>query len=253
VLRGRGVGEIVVGPLDEPAEERERVVGWAADAGVRIRRAVVGEVTAVGDLRIAVLGPMVAFRGTASDPNNSSLVLRVTVGRLALLLTGDIEQPAQRAALATGSALRADLLKVPHHGSDRQVADLLAAVGARVAVTSVGADNPYGHPSPQTLARLADAGLRSYRTDVDGDIAVVGGASVRVVGRRGRGVAPRPRVSFAPARPADMWCPVPPYAAGAGPRAPPSHYARAAPCRDGSRPPYLKRDVRVTINSPEYG
>jgi competence protein ComEC len=232
VLRGRRVGEVVVGPLDEPAEQRERVERWVARAGVPLRRAVVGEVRASGALRLAVLGPGVAFRGTESDPNNSSLVIRVTTGSLALLLTGDIEQPAQRAVLATGTALRADVLKVPHHGSDRQVAALLDAVGAVVAVTSVGAGNPYGHPSPETIARLRQTGLRSYRTDLDGDIAVVGGAALRVVGRLGAGAAPQPRTalaSSAPARsavdanaagrvafdavratrPAAMWCPLP--------------------------------------------
>src|SRR3712207_7854703 len=58
-------------------------------------------------------------------------------------------------------SLRADVLKVPHHGSDRQLEEFLAATRARVAVTSVGRDNPYGHPAARTLVRLDRAGIRS--------------------------------------------------------------------------------------------
>ena len=208
VLRGRRVGEVVVGPLDEPAEEWQRVQEWAGRHRVPLRRATLGERWTAGAGRYDVLGPAAAFHGTESDPNNSSLVLRAHIGALTVLLTGDVEQPAQQALLDAGTPLRADFLKVPHHGSDRQLPDFLAAVAATAAVTSVGRDNPYGHPAPRTVERLAAAGLRAWRTDQDGDVAValVDGRLV-VSGRRGTGTPPHRALAFSPSR-AGLYCPV---------------------------------------------
>ena len=100
-------------------------------------------------------------------------MLRLTVGPTTVLLTGDVEPEAQRDLLARGVDVRADVLKVPHHGSDVQEPAFLEAVGAAVALTSVGADNTYGHPTHETLDRLAQLGAAVFRTDLDGDIAVV--------------------------------------------------------------------------------
>jgi len=189
-LQGRTVAEIVTGPLDEPAEEWSRVRRWASGRQVSIRRAGAGERWMVGDIAVTVLGPAAPFRGTSSDPNNSSLVLAVQVGGTRMLLTGDIEQPAQRAVLAAASPeqLRADVLKTAHHGSSRQVEEFAATVGASVAVTSVGADNPYGHPAPATMTALRGLGLRSFRTDQHGDVVVGRGRDASLFGaarRRG--------------------------------------------------------------------
>jgi competence protein ComEC len=69
--------------------------------------------------------------------------------------------------------LRADVLKVPHHGSRYQDLDLLTSLGARLALVSVGADNDYGHPAASTLVALEATGARVLRTDLDGDLVVV--------------------------------------------------------------------------------
>lgn len=191
VLRGRAVAVVQVGPVDDPEQQRADVDEQAGAAGVPVRRAALGEQRAVGDLRWSVVAPGRPFRGTSSDPNNSSLVLRLTVGATSVLLTGDVEPEAQRDLLSRGVDLRATVLKVPHHGSGAQEPGFLDAVAPTVALTSVGADNTYGHPSVDTLGRLTARGARSFRTDLDGDIALVhrGGALV-VVGRRGSGTPP---------------------------------------------------------------
>ena len=78
-----------------------------------------------------------------------------------------------------------DLVKMPHHGSANVDASFLEAVRAPVAVVSVGADNDYGHPAKSLLALLRRLGCATYRTDRDGDIALVSaGGSVSVM-RRG--------------------------------------------------------------------
>ena len=112
-----------------------------------------------------------------SAENNASLVLLVDVGGTRLLLTGDVEPPAQQALLGSGVDLRAHVLKVPHHGSRYQDPDFLTAIGAQLAVISVGADNDYGHPAAETIALLERVRTRVERTDIDGDIAIVSTAS----------------------------------------------------------------------------
>ncbi|MEO6205874.1 MAG: ComEC/Rec2 family competence protein, partial [Mycobacteriales bacterium] len=189
VLR-RPVGLIQVGPLDEPAQQADEVTRRASAAHVPIERARVGEVRELGPLRWRLLAPGRIYQGTSSDPNNESLVLRLEVGGLVVLLTGDVEPTAQSDLLASGQDLRADVLKVPHHGSAHQLPAFLEAVAPRVALTSVGADNTYGHPSAKTLDLLTGRGARSYRTDQDGDIAITSsGGGLRVVGSTGRGTA----------------------------------------------------------------
>ncbi|NLV78001.1 MAG: competence protein ComEC, partial [Rhodococcus sp.] len=87
------------------------------------------------------------------------------------------------ALLRSGVDVRADVLVVPHHGSRTTPERFVTAVGPRVAVISVGADNPYGHPHPDVVAALDGSGVRVLRTDVDGDVAVVrsGGGALAVV------------------------------------------------------------------------
>ena len=173
VARGRAVAEIAVGPSREPAGG---LAGGVADRRGRsaspVRTAAVGERRELAGVAVDVLGPAGDFRGTRSDPNNSSVVLRVRSGGRSLLLTGDVEMEAQQAMIRSGVDLRADVLKVPHHGSAFQSPEFLRAVGASVAVISVGSGNDYGHPSPLLLTELARLGPRTLRTDRDGDIAV---------------------------------------------------------------------------------
>jgi competence protein ComEC len=166
------VDAIEIGPLDEPPTEVARVRLWAAAAGVPLVRAVDGATQHVGAVQWTVLGPAAAYHGTDSDPNNSSLVMLVSLRGFTVLLTGDVEQTAQEDMLGSGIAPRADVLKIPHHGSANQSSQFIAGVGARIAIASVGLGNVYGHPSAATLATLQHAGARTFRTDLDGAVAV---------------------------------------------------------------------------------
>lgn len=172
VVRGRAVGEIAVGTVREPAGGWAIVRGVAERTGAPIRTVVLGERREVAGVLLDVLAPVRTFHGSRSDPNNDSVVLRVRSGGRTLLLTGDAEVEAQEAVLGTGVDLRADVLKVAHHGSAYQYPAFLAAVHASVGLVSVGVDNDYGHPSPLLLAQLARTGTAVARTDRDGDVAV---------------------------------------------------------------------------------
>lgn len=116
--------------------------------------------------------PEPRFTGGDAAANNNSTVILLQHGRNRFLLTGDIEADAETALLASGVDLRADVLKVAHHGSGgSSTADFLAAVSPRLALIGVGADNRYGHPDPGALERLAPALVR--RTDWQGSIEVL--------------------------------------------------------------------------------
>jgi competence protein ComEC len=179
-LRGRPAGIVLPSPLSA-GEEQSLVTGHA------MRPAEPGQRWTIGPLSLSVLapaamGPRVSTRDPGSEVNNASVVLVARVSGIGVLLTGDVETEAQRALVA--SVPPVDVLKVPHHGSARQDPGFLAAARARIAIISVGAGNTYGHPAPRTLALLRHLGMRAYRTDLDGDVAVlITGGRLAVVTR----------------------------------------------------------------------
>lgn len=129
----------------------------------------------VGDVMLTVLNPAPKpLTGTASDSNNNAIVLRLDYGQTSLLLTGDAEIEAETEMLRTGLPLRADLLKAGHHGSNGSTSvAFVSAVTPRWAVIQVGAENTFGHPHPDVLKRLADAGAEILRTDQNGRIEAI--------------------------------------------------------------------------------
>ena len=172
-LHGRGVGRVLVNPLPDPIGGVELVTQALAGRGVTLTVPLPGASYTVGETHLEVLGPAKAFHGTRSDPNNSSLVIRATVGGTRILLGADAEIEAQQALLEAGVDLRADVLKVSHHGSAYFDQRFLDAVHARVGVISVGLHNDYGHPAPSLLHALHQLGMTVRRTDREGDVAVV--------------------------------------------------------------------------------
>jgi competence protein ComEC len=106
--------------------------------------------------------------------NNHSLVLRVTMGETAFLLTGDIESGVEQELVARHFQLGATVLKVPHHGSSTSSSPaLLRAVGPQVAVISVGAGNQLGLPAAEVVQRYVEHGIRLLRTDQVGSVEFI--------------------------------------------------------------------------------
>jgi competence protein ComEC len=142
-----------------------------ADEGIRVRNPRSGETFTLGSLRLDVLSPDRCWTGTESDSNNDAIVIRATYGAHVVLIATEPEEPAQEAMLVAGVDLRADVLKVPHHGAATSVAEFFDAVSADVAVVSVG-ENDYGHPTAFTLDALVAAGSQVWRTDRHGTITI---------------------------------------------------------------------------------
>ncbi|MDX3541195.1 ComEC/Rec2 family competence protein [Streptomyces europaeiscabiei] len=185
VLRGRSVGAIAATGFEEPADQAEFVRREAAARRIPLTRAVAGEERRTGSLTWRVLWPP-GDAAAPDGPNDASVTMLVRSAGLTLLLLGDLEPPGQRelARSQEAAALGAvDVVKVAHHGSAYQDPGLIRAMAPRLALISVGADNPYGHPAPSTVAALQAGGAMVLRTDEDGAIAVAGTAKELLVAR----------------------------------------------------------------------
>ncbi|MER5224207.1 ComEC/Rec2 family competence protein [Streptomyces flaveus] len=177
VLRGRSVGAIEATGFEEPLDQAEFVHRQAAARRIPVTRAVAGERRRTGALDWRVLWPPPRPAPTPEGPNDASVTLFVRSAGLTLLLLGDLEPPAQQALLRSpvGAELGGvDVLKVAHHGSAYQDPELIRRAAPRLALISCGADNPYGHPAPSTVAALRAGGATVLRTDEDGAMAVAG-------------------------------------------------------------------------------
>ena len=174
VLRGLRPASYWDGAYIGGSEPYRESLAEALGRGVRWHRVRVGESTLVDGVRLRVLAPDSAWMSTLVDPNDASVVVMIEYGRRRFLLMGDAERDEERWLLANAPvSLRADVLKVGHHGSVTSSTDpFLDAVRPRVALVSVGAGNGYGHPSPRVLAALAARGAEVLRTDQLGSIVV---------------------------------------------------------------------------------
>ena len=144
----------------------------------------VGSVVTLGLARIRVLAPN-------DDPlvDVPSLVLRLELGPVSVLFSGDATEAAQADLLLAPDALRARVYVPPHHGAATPYASaLVGAVHPEVALISAGLNNRYGHPTPETLAALA--GVPTYRTDRDGTVELTMDGSRIVVHAHANGLPP---------------------------------------------------------------
>jgi competence protein ComEC len=161
-VSGREVGALLVGPSGGPPS-----------AAVEARELIAGQRFVLGALHVEVLWPTDRRRPSADGRNDASLVMRVTTRHARLLITGDVGPEAQDALLGVRPDVAADVLKMPHHGSGQQSSAFFDAVGARIATISSGKDNDYGHPAAAALQLLREHHVAWWRTDTDGDVAVV--------------------------------------------------------------------------------
>jgi beta-lactamase superfamily II metal-dependent hydrolase len=129
--------------------------------------------------------------------NNYSAVVKIQYGSTSFILTGDAEEQSEKEMLAGGANLRADVLKVGHHGSSSSTtAAFLKSVSPGYAVISAGAGNQYGHPHQETLNKLTGAGVKIYRTDSDGTVIFLSDGQALTVKTSGGAVQSRAEAPF---------------------------------------------------------
>lgn len=132
-----------------------------------------GDVLRFGDVTVEVLYPVPTDDPDAVSDNDHSVVLRIVYGERIFLMTGDIERAAEADILRSGESLWSDLIKVAHHGSHTSSTQpFIDAVGARVAVISVGRRSPFGHPHADVVDRWKASGVDLMTTGERGTISV---------------------------------------------------------------------------------
>jgi competence protein ComEC len=146
----------------------------AARTAIPWQRVHPGDSVVVDDVVLHLLAPDSTWAAELDDANLASAVILVTLGRYRVLFTGDAEAAEEEWLLAhDADALRADVLKVGHHGSATSTTvAFLDAVHPRVALVSVGAHNSYGHPSAEVMSRLDSAKASVLRSDRLGTVVL---------------------------------------------------------------------------------
>ncbi len=162
------------------SKEYERMLRAINEKRIRFIEAKKGMKFDLDSVELEVLNPqgddqwITKVRPGGSVENANSVVLRLSYGNFSMLFTGDAETETEDLIMESAAPLRAQVLKVGHHGSRHATsARFLEAVAPEAVVISSGAGNRYGHPTQQTLDRLQRAGVKVYRTDLNGEIAIV--------------------------------------------------------------------------------
>jgi competence protein ComEC len=129
-------------------------------------------------VRVQVLWPLNYSAFPINNPsydevNDSSLVLKITFGKISFLIPGDISAAVEKQLIESKTDLRSDVLVAPHHGSGySSSAEFIKAVACRYAIVSAGKANVFHHPHPSTIQRYQDAGVKIFRTDRDGAVTM---------------------------------------------------------------------------------
>jgi competence protein ComEC len=169
VLKNFKPKELWVGLLP-PSQALENVITTAQTLGIKVVRHWEGDVFDLGGATVEVLFPPRDSPVGSKPQNNDSMVLRVSYADSSVLLEGDAEKQVERRVAALHHP-GADLIKVGHHGSNNATTpELVASARPQFAIISVGSGNSFGLPRTEVLGRLANAGARVYRTDLDGAV-----------------------------------------------------------------------------------
>lgn len=165
VINNFEIGKFYMPDAKADTKTYRDVISAAEEKGVELITASAGtKIYSSADLNITVAAPAKKY----SDPNNSSIVIRLTYKKSSFLFTGDAEEESENDITMDISA---DVLKVGHHGSYTSTSDLfLERVDPMYAVISCGKGNSYGHPHAETLSKLVDNDVTVYRTDEMGTL-----------------------------------------------------------------------------------
>lgn len=162
------IGNVILPKISHTTKTYKDVLVSIKNKGLKVTTATGGKTFNLGNAKCEIVAPNAS---DYEDLNNYSVVMKVTYGNNSFLFTGDAEDVSENEMLSKGYNLKADLLKVGHHGSHSSTTpEFFKAVSPKYAVISVGTGNKYGHPTQETLSKLSNAGVQVYRTDEMGSI-----------------------------------------------------------------------------------
>ena len=165
-------------------------VKYLDEQGVPVTVPDPGDTYTLGSAEVVIVGPI----NPSTNPNNTSIVIKITYGETSFLFTGDAERSEEQDILEAGYDISATVLKVGHHGSDTSTTyPFLREIMPGFAVISCGENNSYGHPDENTLSRLRDADVAVYRTDMQGTIICTSdGNTVSIITERNQNALTNP-------------------------------------------------------------
>jgi len=173
VVRNLEVQQAVVGYAVPDGPEFNRFARAAVARRTPLYTVAAGEIFEIDGVTIEVLWPPPANGREVTSGNDDAVVLRLVYGSVSILLAGDIEQSAEDSLVRSGANLRADLLKVPHHGSrTSSTEEFIDAVNPRYAVISVGERSRFGHPHASVVNRYLMREVKLFQTGRDGMVTV---------------------------------------------------------------------------------
>ncbi len=177
VLNRYKVGQVLYSGLEYESSLYEEWLSLIKEKNIKSTPAQAGQRIEFGEVIIEVLNPQIPpLTDAEPDIDNNGVVLRVEMGEVSFLLTADIMWEAEFELITSRASLTSTVLKVAHHGSDTSTtSEFLAVVNSQLAVISVGAGNPFGHPNDELVDRLTKKlGQKNiYRTDEHGTIEFI--------------------------------------------------------------------------------
>lgn len=173
VARNFSIGLAVFGRMPTNDPDLVELAGVLKRRRIRSELIERGDQFTFGNAVVDVLYPKGSKDVDAVSDNNNSVVLRIVYGDRSFLLTGDIEAAAERDLTDGGSIIKADVVKVPHHGSrTSSTAPFVDAAAPKYAVITVGRTSPFGHPHPEVVKRWKVSGSNVITTGQRGTVSI---------------------------------------------------------------------------------
>jgi competence protein ComEC len=167
VINNIKIDKILMTRVTNNTKSYENLLTAISNKGLKITEAKAKSTFTLGGAQCTILAPNASY----TDLNDSSIVIKLTYKGKSFLFTGDASEASEADMIKQGYDLKADVLKVGHHGSSTATsAAFLKAVNPQYAVISVGLGNSYGHPAKNTLDKLGKANVKVYRTDKNGTV-----------------------------------------------------------------------------------
>ena len=175
ILEEIKVEKVLIAKQEEQSENYKRFLNIVKEKNIPV---IVGKrgdkINIEKDLYLDILFPE-SEQIEENVINNNSLVFNIYYNNFSMLFTGDIEEIAEKRIIeiTNKSRLKADIIKIPHHGSKTSsTRELLEIVLPKIALIGVGKDNLFGHPSSETIDKLDELEIKTYRTDINGEIMI---------------------------------------------------------------------------------
>jgi competence protein ComEC len=170
VIKKYDVSKFYAPKVESTTKTFEKMVDALKDKNLKIN--VIKKGTNSIDLgentKVTVFSPS---KDSYEDLNNYSPVIKIEYGNTSFLFTGDAQADVEKDILSANEDIRADVLKIGHHGSSTSTSmNFLSKVNPSISVISVGKDNIYNHPNENTIKHLNEKNITIYRTDQDGTI-----------------------------------------------------------------------------------